>query len=153
MFRFWEIYCCFSLHYIKSVPAWFLSAPCRTAECCCWFLLDSLGRTTWVGTALKGGFSVLKASLAILERVYYYLTGVLCIFPFHAVVADAVRDFRHTIHLFSVSLRKSVYHRSQDKKAFQQELWPGIQPTVYTVGLIDKWHHRLLIFLIVRLGC
>lgn len=78
---FLGIYCCFSLHYIKSVPAWFLSMLCGTAECCCWFLLYSLGRTKWVGTALKGGFSVSKASLAVSERVYYYLTCILCIFP------------------------------------------------------------------------
>lgn len=125
---FLGIYCCFGLLYIKSVPVRFLNVHCRTAGCFCWFLLHLLERTMGVSTASKGGFFVLKASVAVSESLYCYLVGILCIFtPCHC--SRCSRRFQ-TSTWFQCVKRNSVYHRLQDKKAFQTELWPGVQPAV-----------------------
>lgn len=110
--------------------------------------------TYW--SAQRGRVLHLKEDVLFWRHQWLYLKActviqwVFCALSLHAIVAVAVRDFRHTIHFFNVSRET---HRLQDKKAFQTELWPGVQPTVYTVGLIHMWHHRLLIFLSLRLGC
>lgn len=57
----------------------FLIVLCRAAECFCWVPSHSLECTQEARAALNGGFSALKASVAISTSLYFYLAGSLCI--------------------------------------------------------------------------
>lgn len=120
-------------------------SPSKVSECA---LQDSIVLLKGANTALKGGCFVLKALVATSESLYYYLTGILCIItPCHWLQT-------HTIHLVPMCQEKiSLSQITGLKRHFKESFWPGVQPTLYTVGLIDMWHHRLFIFLSLRLGC
>lgn len=94
------------LLYIKSVPR----EVCEYAQQDSWALY-SISLCTYLsarcgrGTALKGGFSVLKAFVAVSQSWYCYLTGVLCIItPCHCSRrSKAIPGF----HLFMEDQNKS----------------------------------------------
>lgn len=101
---FFGIYCCLSPIDIKSVAVRFVNERFNSY---CTYRASIIECTKRAGTALKGGCSLLKASVAICESLYYCLTDILCIIP-PCVCSRCSKRFQTNHHLLSGSLRNSI---------------------------------------------